>query len=154
MKPEVVIFDIDGVIRNNSQALHDYIEAGQGNCDWQHWYTIADDHPVHEGWVRLYHMLQRFYKTIFLTNRDASSREITEAALARDGLRPDVLKMWDPAKYSYPEFKEQTVRDLLVGVDIVLAIDDDPQHIAMYERLGVVALHASHGLVVREAKDA
>lgn len=132
---------------NNQQLLHDFLETNPTEEQWRDiWFANIMNHPRNEGWAHLANGLWHAgYTLIMLTARPEAKRETTEEWLVKWGIPFDHLVMRQEDQ-SYHECKAEHLVDLMKEFIIALAIDDDPTHIAEYERLGVPSIHAHNGL--------
>lgn len=147
-KRDVVIFDIDGVLADNYARMEAYkankLAGGEGwlGTVWEDF--DPNDDPPHAGWVQLAKMLWRDgYYIILVTARQEVRREDTDTWMQAHGVEYDLLIMWPgPDTIGYYEYKREAAAELVQNFNVVLAVDDDPQHCRTYEELGVPALIA------------
>jgi 3-deoxy-D-manno-octulosonate 8-phosphate phosphatase KdsC-like HAD superfamily phosphatase len=124
----LAIFDIDGVLISNSSEMRQYIEemriGAYGTHDWLGWHSEGN-HPSHPGWVVMLNLLYHCGVTIALvTARMEHIYEHTISELLRHGVNYDLLIMG--------RNKAEVLFELRQEFNVVLAVDDDPAHIARY----------------------
>jgi hypothetical protein len=140
-----VVFDIDGVLSDAVGRQH-YIERGRR--DWTAFFEACGDDPVIEEVARLIELLDPSLTVVLLTGRPLRVRPQTLAWLERYGLRWDLLVMRDRGDYSQVTmFKQGVVHDLRrYGLDLRLALEDDPSNHAMfvYEGIPCVYIHSGY----------
>ncbi len=137
-----VIFDIDGVLAD-AQGRQHYLEWG----DWHSFFDACGDDPVIAEIERLLELLDHSLTIVLLTGRPRRVRPHTLAWLERYSLRWDLLIMREYGDYSGVDaFKRAAVADLLAhGLDVRLALDDDPKNHAMYVAEGVPCIYIHSG---------
>jgi FMN phosphatase YigB (HAD superfamily) len=143
--PNAVVFDIDGVLCDNHVRMAEWAKAKREllGKPWDGFDLMTD--PSHPGWVKLNNMLYSSgWFTILLTGRTEERRELTVAWLEQEGVRWNLLIMWDNGTSEFYDHKRQAIQTLKVMFNIVLAVDDDDTHISMYEQEGIPTLHAIH----------
>jgi hypothetical protein len=137
-----VIFDIDGVLAD-AQGRQHYLEWG----DWHSFFDACGDDPVIAEIERLLELLDHSLAIVLLTGRPRRVRPHTLAWLERYSLRWDLLIMREYGDYSgVDNFKRAAVSDLIShGLDVRLALDDDPKNHAMYVAEGVPCIYIHSG---------
>src|SRR5487761_1365236 len=135
-----VVFDIDGVLSDATSRQH-FIERGQR--DWQAFFEACGDDPLIEEVGRLLELLDPRLSVALLTGRPLRVRPQTLAWLDRSRLRWDLLVMRDRGDYlQVSTYKRAVVRDLRgYGLDLRLALEDDPVNHAMFVAEGVPCVY-------------
>ena len=139
-----VVFDIDGVLSDATSRQH-FIERGRR--DWGAFFEACGDDPVIEEVARLVELLDPSLTVVLLTGRPLRVQPQTLAWLERYGLRWDLLVMRDRGDYSQvTTFKRAVVADLRAhGLDLRLALEDDPANHAMFVEEGVPCVYIHSG---------
>jgi len=139
-----VVFDIDGVLSDAAGRQH-FIERGRR--DWAAFFEACGDDPVIEEIERLLELLDPALSVVLLTGRPLRVRPQTLAWLERYRLRWDLLIMRDAGDYSFvTAFKHGVVADLRAyGLDLRLALEDDPANHAMFVAEGVPCVYIHSG---------
>ncbi len=139
-----VVFDIDGVLSDAVGRQH-YIERGRR--DWTAFFEACGDDPIIEEVARLIELLDSSLAVVLLTGRPMRVRPQTLAWLDRYGLRWDLLVMRDRGDYSLvTDFKRETVDELRSrGLDLRLALEDDPSNHAMFVAEGIPCVYIHSG---------
>ncbi len=139
-----VVFDIDGVLSDAAGRQH-YIERGRR--DWTAFFEACGDDPIIEEVARLIELLDPALSVVLLTGRPLRVRPQTLAWLDRYGLRWDLLVMRDRGDYSQvTTFKQGVVQDLRrYGLDLRLALEDDPSNHAMFVAEGIPCVYIHSG---------
>jgi hypothetical protein len=139
-----VVFDIDGVLSDATSRQH-FIERGRR--DWVAFFDACGDDPVIGEIARLLELLDPALHVVLLTGRPFGVRPQTLAWLERYGLRWDLLVMRDRGDYSQvTTFKQAVVGHLRAyGLDLRLALEDDPANHAMFEAEGVPCVYIHSG---------
>jgi phosphoglycolate phosphatase-like HAD superfamily hydrolase len=139
-----VVFDIDGVLSDAAGRQH-FIERGRR--DWTAFFEACGEDPVIEEVHRLLELLDPALAIVLLTGRPVRVRPQTLAWLARYGLRWDLLVMRDRDDYSQVTvFKRDVVRQLrAAGLELRLAVEDDPSNHAMFVAEGVPCVYIHSG---------
>ena len=141
---ETVVFDIDGVLADNSRRL-DRID--HTNPDWTDFHLDQHEDPVIEANMKLLRLLWAGgYNIVLMTNRFEAYRTQTEMWLTKHEVPHNRLIMrqhgtrYEGAKAKYVE------RLRASGADVVLYVDDDPDHCRNVEEVcGVPALYVHSG---------
>lgn len=139
-----VVVDIDGVLSDAASRQH-YLEVPRR--DWQAFFDACGDDPVIEEMQVLLDLLDPGLRVVLLTARPERVHHITEAWLARYGIRWDLLIMRGSGDYeSSRDFKEATVHELReYGFDLRLAFEDDRRNVEMFRRAGVPCVYLHSG---------
>ena len=139
-----VVFDIDGVLSDATSRQH-FIE--QGRRDWTAFFEACGDDPVIEEVARLLELLDRSLAVVLLTGRPLRVRPQTLAWLERYAVRWDLLVMRDRGDYAHvSDFKRRSVEELRAhGLDLRLALEDDPLNHAMFVEEGVPCVYIHSG---------
>jgi len=139
-----VVFDIDGVLSDAAGRQH-FIERGRR--DWTAFFEACGDDPVIAEIARLVELLDPSLTVVLLTGRPFRVRPQTLAWLERYRLRWDLLVMRDRGDYSQvTAFKRGVVHDLRAhGLELLLAMEDDPSNHAMFEAEGIPCVYIHSG---------
>lgn len=139
-----VVFDIDGVLSDAAGRQH-FIERGRR--DWNAFFEACGDDPIVEEIARLIELLDPELTIVLLTGRPLRVQPQTLAWLERYGLRWDLLVMRDRGDYAHvSQFKRSVVEDLRhYGLDLRLALEDDPSNHAMFVAEGVPCVYIHSG---------
>lgn len=139
-----VVFDIDGVL-SDATSRQRFIE--QGRRDWRAFFEACGDDPLIEEVARLLELLDPALAVVLLTGRPLRVQPQTVAWLERYGLRWDLLVMRDKGDYQHVSvYKRATVRALrLHGLDLRLALEDDPANHAMFVEEGIPCVYIHSG---------
>jgi hypothetical protein len=139
-----VVVDIDGVLSDAASRQH-YLEAPRQ--DWRGFFDACADDPVIEEMRTLLDLLAPDLQVVLLTARPERLHPITEAWLARYGIRWDLLVMrgrgdGDVAR----DFKEASVGALRrAGFDLLLAFEDDRRNVEMFRAAGIPTVYFHSG---------
>lgn len=138
------MFDIDGVLSDATERQH-FIERGRR--DWTAFFEACGDDPVIEEIARLLELLDPKLTVVLLTGRPLRVQPQTVAWLERYRLRWDLLVMRDAGDYSHVTyFKQDTVEQLrAAGLDLRLALEDDPSNHAMFVTEGIPCVYIHSG---------
>jgi len=139
-----VVFDIDGVLSDAAGRQH-FLERGRR--DWAAFFEACGDDEVIEEIARLLELLDQRLTVVLLTGRPLRVRPQTLAWLERYGVRWDLLVMRDRGDYDHvTDFKRRVVEDLRAhGLDLLLALEDDPSNHAMFVAEGVPCVYIHSG---------
>jgi hypothetical protein len=139
-----VVFDIDGVLSDATSRQH-FIERGRR--DWGAFFEACGDDPIIEEVARLLELLDSTLTVVLLTGRPVRVQPQTLAWLERYGLRWDLLVMRDRGDYQQVStFKRGAVHDLFAyGLDLRLALEDDPVNHAMFVSEGIPCVYIHSG---------
>lgn len=137
-----VLVDIDGVLCDNTERLQKHLENG----NWDHWFAeILEDRP-NVGWVQLVNMLYHSgHRIVLLTARTEAVREQTKEWMDRHWVPYHDLVMRGQGE-EWAGCKQNKLEGLKEQYNIVLAIDDDSHHCAMFEAAGIptIRAHSDH----------
>lgn len=139
-----VVFDIDGVLSDAAGRQH-FIERGRR--DWTAFFEACGDDPVIAEIARLVELLDPSLTVVLLTGRPLRVRPQTVAWLERYRLRWDLLVMRDRGDYAQVSvFKQGAVHQLRrYGLELLLAMEDDPSNHAMFEAEGIPCVYIHSG---------
>lgn len=139
-----VVFDIDGVLSDATSRQH-FLERGRR--DWTAFFEACGDDPVIEELARLLELLDASLVIVLLTGRPLRVRPQTLAWLERYGLRWDLLVMRDRGDgVPVSAYKRRSVEELrAAGLDLRLALEDDPANHAMFVDEGVPCVYIHSG---------
>lgn len=144
----VVVFDLDGVI---SDALHRQSLLRSDPPDWRGFFRAAAEDPVIDSGRALTQGVDDDHAVVILTARPAYVADLTLDWLDRHDVRHDLLitrPMHD--RRTSPDYKRDELVELRqAGYDVSLALDDDPQIVAMYRQQGVFVLYVHSGYYER-----
>lgn len=143
---DTVIFDIDGVLCDNSQELHEFIQTKPTEERWEsEWFPSMRGHKLHRGWWTINRLMWPTAYLILLTNRPERFRDITVDWLEEHEVGYDKLVM-RPTGTPYSQGKRERLEALLTEHNVVLAIDDDAMQVAVFKDAGIPVIHAYNGL--------
>ena len=139
-----VVVDIDGVLSDAARRQH-YLEEPWP--DWRGFFDACGEDQVIEEVKILLDLLDPALRVILLTGRPARVHPLTEAWLARYGIRWDALLMREGGDYAMArEFKEDAIADLREsGFDLRLAFEDDRRNAEMFRDNGVPCIYIHSG---------
>lgn len=139
-----VVFDIDGVLSDATSRQH-FLERGRR--DWMAFFAACGDDPVIEELARLLELLDPSLIIVLLTGRPLRVRPQTLAWLEHYGLRWDLLVMRDRGDGApVSGYKRRSVEELrAAGLDLRLALEDDPANRAMFVAEGVPCVYIHSG---------
>jgi len=139
-----VVFDIDGVLADASGRQHHL--AGLRR-DWDAFFAACGEDPIIPEVARLLELLAPELTVVLLTARPARVRSQTLAWLASHKLRYDLLVMREAGDYvSARDFKRAETLGLRnYGFELLLAVEDDPANLEMFESEGVPCLYVHSG---------
>ena len=151
-KDSAVIFDMDGVLANNSAELAAWIDLQEANGtlgrtpdEWQGWYDLLAAHPPAMEYVALLNMMKDAgHKIIVMTARPERIRETTYLWLDTHCPAVDRLMMWNETDDIF-ECKANMLHGLLMEFNVMLAIDDNKHWCDTFRSLGVPALYVHDG---------
>jgi FMN phosphatase YigB (HAD superfamily) len=136
----IVIFDLDGVLADNSTRRN---LLDSPNPDWEEYFQAASfDLPIDPN-IDLAGSFKETASVVILTGRPNRISNITQDWLNRYQVNWDLLIMRPDSGYiSAPDFKKQeTLRLLDIGFQIVLALDDELENIQIYKELNIPTVH-------------
>lgn len=144
LRPETVVFDMDGVISNASHRQH-YLRGGRR--DWDGFFAASVHDTLIEDTAVLVDMLGAEHTIVLLTARPMDVRPGTLDWLERNGLHWDGLMMRDFGDYSASrEFKSRTVTQMLArGMDLRLAFEDDIGNVEMFRSHDIPCIYIHSG---------
>jgi len=139
-----VVFDIDGVLSDASSRQH-FLDHGRR--DWRAFFEACGDDPLIEEIARLLELLDASLSVVLVTGRPLRVRPQTLAWLERYQLRWDLLVMRDRGDTGpVSAYKRRTVEALRAhGLDLRLALEDDPANHAMFVEEGVPCVYIHSG---------
>lgn len=123
---QTVVFDIDGVLADNTAR---YAKLDRRNPDWTEFHREQHLDPIIPANVRLLKMLWNGgFNIILVTNRFEAYRSQTMDWLRGERIPFVRLVMRQPGE-PYAGNKGREVKALIdSGINVVLAVDDDPDH--------------------------
>ena len=139
---DAVVFDIDGVLADNSHRMHHITGPKR---DWDAYYAgIPDDKPIPGIIQTLKGLRLRGEHIIFVTGRPEEHREATSAWLARHAYsRVSVHNLFmRPTGVYLPNdvMKNNIALGLKMEFNIRMVFEDDPRSIEMWKRHADVVL--------------
>lgn len=141
-KTDAVIIDMDGVLACNLHRIH-HVHDNRDNPDWESFYEgIREDAPL--PWCDVIRLLDPSLIRVILTNRPKRFWSHTVDWLNRHAVPYDVLLM-RPEGELYQNAKKMHLSTLTEYYNIQLAIDDDPEHVSMYEEAGIPTCYVHSG---------
>jgi len=135
---------MDGVLSDASGRQHHL--AGLRR-DWDAFFEACGEDPLIPEVARMLELLDPALLVVLLTARPARVRSQTLRWLSVNGLRFDLLVMREYGDYMQArEFKRQETHSLReYGMDLKLAVEDDPRNLEMFEGEGVPCLYVHSG---------
>lgn len=149
---DTVVFDIDGVLADNSARL---AALDLANPDWVTFHLTQDEDPLRAGEAALLGILyDSGHNIVLLTNRPEVYRDQTEDWLSSHNVDYHALLMRAPGQ-DYHRAKIDSVMMLeLQGWNVALVVDDDPQHCEnINAECGVPVLYVHSGYYDGERAD-
>jgi hypothetical protein len=136
-----VLFDIDGVIADNSHRWH-YI-ADRKHADWMKYYAgLSYDKPI-QGVIDLINLLRPNYQICLVTGRPERLDIETTAWMFKNRVHFDRLYMRPDKDFSKnAELKKKLLDERIRPnhSEIHGAFDDNPEAVKMYRDNGIMAL--------------
>lgn len=150
-KESAVIFDLDGVLCDNSLALHEYMVRNPNPRDeqsyWGPWYQKLHKHQPAEEFKQLATMMSDAgHNIIILTARPIDIMLETMDWLDLHEIHYDRLKMSPGGDGNFHTSKENHLKVLIKEFNVLLAIDDSEHWCVMYRRYKIPTLFVNHGL--------
>jgi len=142
MRDRVVIVDVDGTLANVDHCRHHVVKSHPdypGKRDFDKFHLMASKSPVIEHVRDMVNDLYVSHKVVILTARKEAWRYETATWLLFNNVNFDQLIMRKQRDGRKPDqVKQDVVMDLRSqGLNPVMAIDDSPYNIAMFESLGL-----------------
>lgn len=139
-----VVFDIDGVLSDATSRQH-FLERGRR--DWTAFFEACADDPVIEEVARLLELLDPALVVVLLTGRPLRVQPQTLAWLERYEVRWDLLVMRERGDdQQVSAYKRSVVGELRrAGLELRLALEDDPMNHAMFVEEGVPCVYIHSG---------
>ncbi|WP_423748020.1 hypothetical protein [Frankia canadensis] len=136
----LAVIDVDGVVADVRHRLC-FLRSSPG--DWDSFFAAAsDDPPLAEG-VALVRQLAKDHEVVWLTGRPERSREATSHWLREQDLPPGELRMRpDDDRRPARVFKRAVLRELGVGRQVDVVVDDDPAVVDLLRADGWPVLRA------------
>ncbi len=138
MKPETVVFDMDGTLADVSSIRH-LVVKGSKNRNFDEFHTRSVDCPPIQ-WVKNCALLAKDIglTVIQVTARQEKYRPHTSWWLADNGVPSDGLFMRPNGDYR-PDYdvKRHMLMSLQNSFDIIRAYDDNPSIIAMWKEFNI-----------------
>jgi len=138
----IVIFDIDGVLSDARPRQHHLVE---GTPDWHAFFSAGiGDEPLTAG-VALARAIA--LPNVMVSARPSYVHDDTVAWLERERVPFDlVITRPEGDGTSSSDFKAAELAALQeAGYEVMLAVDDDPENVAMYHDHGIEALYIHSG---------
>lgn len=138
---KVVLFDLDGVLCDNSHRAHlvPPKHLQHKNSAWHDYVSACDKDKVIPAGASLYRSLMRTHYVAIVTSRQEAFRAKTERWLHTNFGGHHVVHHRANDDESTPtEFKENFLKDLLnQNRENNFAVDDDPAIVEMYNTNGI-----------------
>lgn len=140
----VVIVDIDGVVSDASRRQH---LLALPDPDWEAFFLAAVDDELIAATVRLVDTIAADHLIVMLSARPLGVQSDTVEWFERHGVRWDLLILREHGGYlDAPAFKQRSTIELReAGLHPVVALDDDPRNVAMFESLDVPCVYVHSG---------
>lgn len=150
-KMKAVLMDLDGVLACNLHRIP-FIHDDRQNPDWERFYdAISEDPPL--VWCRITRMIyEAGYYIIVLTNRPSRYRRGTMDWLMAHKVPFHELVMREP-QHHYNNAKLSAVKRLSKEFELVLAVDDDPHNISVFENEGIPTCYVHSGYYENRVPD-
>jgi hypothetical protein len=132
------VVDIDGVLADARHRLH-MITGKPTHDDWVGFFRAAEHDPLLVPGAELVHQLATQDEITYLTGRPDWTRELTQTWLDRHELptAADLLMKTESDARPARVMKRDTLVDLRrQGVEIRVAVDDDPRVVALLDAAG------------------
>lgn len=149
-KSTAVLFDLDGVLADNSPLLHRFIRAAEelGVAPvWNTWYSQLPEHDSRPEYVAMARMAKDAgHLVIVITSRPERLRGSTSEWLKFHlpfGVHK--LEMWREDECTFAEGKEYALLNVLEYAEPVLAIDNDQHWCDMFRRYDIPTIHVYEG---------
>jgi uncharacterized HAD superfamily protein len=138
------VVDIDGVLADARHRQH-YLESRWQ--DWDSFFLAAGDDGLLEEQARLLEMISTDHVIALVTARSDWIDGITLKWIHQHGIRWDLLIMRASGDYRRSTaMKQHAVEQLRSrNYEPVLAIDDDPRNVKMFESLGIPTIFIPSG---------
>jgi hypothetical protein len=135
---------MDGVLSDASKRQH-FLEGPMRR--WDEFFSACGEDSVIPEAVELTRLVDPSVAIVLLTARPMRVQPQTLDWVRRQGFRWDLLVMRGDASWaSSHAFKHQELLALQrEGLDVRLAIDDDPRNVDMFRNAGVPALYFHSG---------
>lgn len=133
MKVDSVVFDLDGVLANNS-GRQEYL-TGEVQ-DWKEFYLRVGEDEVYQPMLNLLDMMffDMDYEVVILTSRPTTNRSRTLAWLSEHEINFDELIMRPKDNFD-PEWKVKEIKKLKNDRMIHYIFEDSPYEIALFRAL-------------------
>lgn len=146
--PTVVIFDADSTLFDTSQRHHLSPRQNIGNPEvtWDSYASTCNKDEVFPGVVELARLLKAAGHLVYIvTARSGKWRDHTLEAINRHDVPCDLLYMLEenaPQHHQddHEAFKRETLQHIRKSAKVVLAVEDWPHLVKMYENEGVPAV--------------
>jgi hypothetical protein len=137
------VVDLDGVLADPGHRLH--LVTGPGRKDWPGFFAACGADPLLAEGAALVASFAESVAVVVLTARPTSTHGTTVDWLARHGLRWDLLGMRPEGDYRPAPLVKRDALEAMgsIGLEPVLAVDDDPRNVAMFRAAGVPGLLVS-----------
>ena len=141
-RPPAAVFDLDGVL---ADVRHRLPHVQRRPKDWPAFFAAMDgDDPLEVGIALVHDQIALGHEIVYLTGRNESHREVTEAWLQRQGLpRARLVMRPDHDRRPARQLKPEALRRLARTYRIVAVVDDDGAVVAVLRRDGWPVLHAT-----------
>lgn len=135
-RPSAIVFDIDGTLADVTPYLHHIV--GTDDPDHDAFNRDCVDARVNEELIADLRAMQVAHHIFIITARAEQYRAHTSYWLSRYGIGHDALFMRandDPRPY--PESKRDAMKQILQFWDVVLAYDDDPNILEIWDEMSI-----------------
>jgi phosphoglycolate phosphatase-like HAD superfamily hydrolase len=136
------VFDVDGVLADVRHRLHHLARRPK---DWEGFFSaMSDDLLLPEGAALVEEQVRLGHQVVYLTGRNETYREDTEAWLDRHGLPSGRLFMRRPHdRRPARVFKPDTLRHVAESFEVIVVVDDDAAVVTSLRDAGWNVLHAT-----------
>jgi phosphoserine phosphatase len=151
-KESAVVFDLDGVLCNNSAELDLFIrlnEPSESHEDWREWYATLHTYDSHPEYVALARMISDAgHKIIILTARPKYLHNMTSSWLeVQLPFGYHRLSMWDHESVRWRDAKTAAIAELIDEFNVRLAFDDSTHWVNLFREHGVPTIFVNRKLI-------
>ncbi len=146
---KVAVFDLDGVLADNTYRLHNVTQPDKKDNNWSEFYKGIPKDKIN---LPIKHLLFDLYKRghyiIILTGREGTEqvRMDTEKWLIDYGIPyKRIIYRREKNYYPAPTFKKEIMKHLITafGIENILVFEDDAKVIKEYQELGITCCQVS-----------
>jgi len=140
-----IICDIDGVLADHRHRLHFILD--QDHKDYNQFYAAMVDDTEYPDMVEFVRGLRLAHHILFITGRpdkylDATARWLNDRSLFSSYAHQTVLMRKSGDWRKAPIIKQELFESLRIpSSEVLFAIDDDPEVLEMWAKLGIHTLH-------------